>query len=118
MYTLTRKKVGFIMAFTMGLTDLERQRAKGFLNAFLAELKPITSSLQVELTNDSYPELRIIKPVQGRPLIPTDITGSAAVIRSAGDDYECFCSGVLTGCRLLSEAVERTRAILQGEIKV
>lgn len=103
---------------THTLSETDRYRAAGFIRAFVAELKSTTGNLQAELTDDSYPELRIIKPVQGRPLTPSDIIASAAVLGAVENDFSVWGTGLMVGVCFLSDAVERARDILQGVITV
>jgi hypothetical protein len=102
----------------MTLSETDRNRAFGFLRAFHAEIKPVEGELQIEVTNDTCPELKILKPVPGKPLTPTDIVASCSVLRVLDGDYEIMACGLMTACHTLSDAVERARSILQGEIKV
>jgi hypothetical protein len=111
------------MAFTLGLSDTERFRAVGYIQAFIAAMPRFKQDgdqiTYLEAMDDTMPELRVIRRnVSTTVITPENTIGCASIIETQSNDYRVFSTGVLVGCNLLSDAVQRVQKEIFGEVVI
>lgn len=95
------------------LTDYDRFRSEGYIKIFVDTMPRFKQSgdeiTYLELITEGAPELRVMRCKVNAIVKPENIIGSACVVGVEGNEYKIFSTGMLTGCSLLSSAINRIK---------